>query len=415
MTESRTRGRYRFVIIGLLLWANFAFGLSFIPIAPILPVLEDHYGISHTLAGLLVAIVFIVEAIFGLPGGIVVGRLGQRRSYTLSFFLMGAVTLTALSPGFGALVALRVAYSLGVALFFPATAPLIMQWFEPKILPIVYGVGTAAIMAGLMVSVATVAPLSDLLGWEKVLGIFGAVGLGVAVAWIFLGKTPDGVENVSAGPILVFTEIWAVMRNRTLFLIATADAAVFSMFFALTTWLPTFYHETRGWSLTEGGVVISLFPFVGIFAVIIGGYLPMKVASKRLFFIVPGVMVGLGSLGTFLIGDVTITYLSAIILGFGTYLFLPTAFTLPMGLPGMTPQRIALYWGWLLTTVGLGEFISPLVVGAIRDTWGTFVPGFLIFSLVGWWLFVAGFFLPKTGTQDAVLPIPAESTPLVQK
>ena len=138
----------------------------------------------------------------------------------------------------------------------------------------------------------------------------------------------------------------------------------------------------------------------------------MKVASKRLFFIVPGVMVGLGSLGTFLIGDVTITYLSAMILGFGTYLFLPTAFTLPMGLPGMTPQRIALYWGWLLTVVGLGEFISPLVVGAIRDITGTFIPGFLIFSLVGWWLFAAGFFLPKTGVQDAVLPVPEEATPL---
>ena len=130
MTESGTRGRYRFVIIVLLLWANFAFGLSFIPIASILPVLEDHYGISHTMAGLLVAMVFIIEAIFGLPGGIVVGWLGQRRSYTLSFFLMGTLTLTALSPSFGALMALRVAYSLGVALFFPATAPLIMRWFE---------------------------------------------------------------------------------------------------------------------------------------------------------------------------------------------------------------------------------------------------------------------------------------------
>ena len=62
----------------------------------------------------------------------------------------------------------------------------------------------------------------------------------------------------------------------------------------------------------------------------------------------------------------------------------------------MTPQRIALYWGWLLTVVGVGEFIAPIVVGAMADSLGTFKPGFLIFCVVGWWLFVAGFLLPKT-------------------
>ena len=78
---------------------------------------------------------------------------------------------------------------------------------------------------------------------------------------------------------------------------------------------------------------------------------------------------GLGGLGTFLVGDTTITYLSAIILGLGAYMFIPLAVTMPMELPGMTPQRVALYWGWLLTVLGIGEFIAPLTVGAIRDPW----------------------------------------------
>ena len=98
MNESSLDRRYRFVIVGLLLWANFAFGLSFAAMAPILPVITEHYGISHTMAGLLVGVIFIIEAIFGLPGGVIVGWLGQKRSYTISFFMMGAVTLTALSP-----------------------------------------------------------------------------------------------------------------------------------------------------------------------------------------------------------------------------------------------------------------------------------------------------------------------------
>ena len=197
MIESDIDRRYRFVIAGLLLWANFAFGLSFLPMAPILPIITDDYRISHTMAGLLVGVVFLIEGIFGLPGGIVVGWLGQKRSYTISFFMMGAATLTALSPSFEGMMALRIVYSLGIALFYPATAPLLMQWFQPKVVPLIYALGVSFVILGFVVSSATVAPLSDILGWERVLGIFGAVGLGVAFAWLFLGKVQGGVGVMS--------------------------------------------------------------------------------------------------------------------------------------------------------------------------------------------------------------------------
>ena len=136
MNESSLDRRYRFVIVGLLLWANFAFGLSFAAMAPILPVITEHYEISHTMAGLLVGVIFIIEATFGLPGGVIVGWLGQRRSYAISFFMMGAGTLTALSPSFEGLLALRIAYGFAIALFLPATATLLMQLFRPRVLPL---------------------------------------------------------------------------------------------------------------------------------------------------------------------------------------------------------------------------------------------------------------------------------------
>jgi nitrate/nitrite transporter NarK len=67
-----------------------------------------------------------------------------------------------------------------------------------------------------------------------------------------------------------------------------------------------------------------------------------------------------------------------------------------MELPGMTPQRVAIAWGWITTAAGTGTFIAPLGVGALRDATGSFLPGFLLFAGLGWFLFVAGFFLPET-------------------
>ena len=173
------------------------------------------------------------------------------------------------------------------------------------------------------------------------------------------------------------------------------------MYVALTGWLPTFYHETRGMSLTQAGFIVSVLPFVGIFGVLLGGVLPTKIESRRLFFIVPGMMVGLGGLGSFLFGDLSLIYVSVILLGLGTWMYQPMLMTLPMELPGMTPQRVAFAWGWFMTTSGVTTFISPLVVGALRDGTGSFVPGFLIFGILAWFLLIAGFLLPKTGPESA--------------
>ena len=408
MIESRTYSPYRFVIGGLTVWAHFALGISYLAISPILPIITEDYGISHATASLLVGVVMIIGAAFGIPGGMIVGRLGIRRTYGIGLFMVGLLTLSALAPGFEGLLALRILYGLGFAAIIPATGPLLMQWFRPKELPIINGLNMTGISLGFVVSAATAAPLSDVLGWERVLGLFGATGVVGAFAWLFWGRAQGGVGDAATS--VAWGEIRIVLRNRAILLLGIADASCFSLYIALTAWLPTFYNETRGMSLTEAGFIISVLPFVGIFGILLGGVLPTKIESRKLFFIVPGAMVGLGGLGSLLIGDISLIYISVIVLGLGAWLYQPMLMTLPMELPGMTPQRVALAWGWFMTTSGVTTFISPLVVGAMRDSLGSFIPGFLIFSVVAWFLFVAGFLLPKTSLQSAQLPGPEAST-----
>ena len=408
MIQSRTYSRYRFVIGGLTVLSHFGLGASYLAVSPILPLITDEYGVSHATSGLLVGVVMIMSAIFGIPGGFIVGRLGLRRTYTIALFMVGLLTLSALSPGFWGLLVLRVLYGLGFAAFIPANGPLLMQWFRPRELPVINGMNMAGVSLGIMLSLSTAAPLSDRLGWEMVLGIFGAIGLFAAFAWLLLGRVRGGAETLAVAPVAL-KEVWEVLRNRTVFLLGIADAACFSLYVALTGWLPTFYNETRGMSLTEAGLIISVLPFVGIFGVLLGGVLPAKIESRRLFFIVPGALVGLGGLGSFLLGDLSLIYLSVILLGLGAWLYQPMLMTLPMELPGMTPQRVAIAWGWFMTTSGVTTFISPLAVGALRDGTGSFIPGFLIFGVLAWFLLIVGLLLPKTGTQSAQAPDTAAS------
>ena len=62
MGDQPNTGNYRFVIGGLILWANFAAGTSFQAMSPLLPLIERDYGIGHATGGLLMGSVLIIVA-----------------------------------------------------------------------------------------------------------------------------------------------------------------------------------------------------------------------------------------------------------------------------------------------------------------------------------------------------------------
>ena len=49
-------------------------------------------------------------------------------------------------------------------------------------------------------------------------------------------------------------------------------------------------------------------------------------------------------------------------------------------------------------------FLSPILVGFLRDAFGAFYPGFLLCSVGAWALLLAGILMPK----DALTPVAEE-------
>ena len=393
MADHDSASSYRFVIAALTIWVHFAAGLNFQAISPILPLVTEDYGISYSTAGLLVGVVLVLVGIMGIPGAMIVGRVRLWRVYAISWFSIGLLSLSALSPGFEGLLTLRILYGLGVTALMPATGTLMMLWFRPRELPVITSVNMASMTLGMMASIASIAPLSDLVGWERALGMFGGVGLAGAFAWLRWGRAPDAARSIQSG--LDLREAWAVIKQRTIMMLGLADAACFSMYMALSSWLPTYYNETRGMSLNEAGLVVSILPFMGIFAILLGGFLPLRFGDRWMYLVFPGIMAGLGGLGTFVLEGTAFTYGSVAVLGMGAWLYIPTIMTMPMTLAGMTPQRVAMAWGWIMTASGLAGFVAPLVVGWLRDEMGSFVPGFAIFCGLAWFLVVTGLMLPR--------------------
>ncbi|MCY4020894.1 MAG: MFS transporter [Chloroflexi bacterium] len=394
VSDMRAYSRYRFVIAVLILWAHCSIGLNFFAVTPLLPLAIDDYDITRASASLLVALPTLVKACVGLPGSLIINRFGLNRVFTVSWFMLGMLALSPWIQEFYLMLLLRLLYGIGTGLMMTATASLIMQWFRPREVPIINTLLLIVISLGIAISIPLAAPLAKHTSWEGVLGVFGFIGLCGACAWTLCGRT-QSTHIQESSSIFTLREVWEVFRDRTIFLLVVGDALVFVNYAAVTSWLPTFLHEFRGMNLDQAGYVTGLLPAVGIFAVLLGGFLAVRVQNRRLLFLGPGIMVAIGGFGAFLLRDPLAINLAILALGFGTWVYQPALLTLPMQLSWMTPRKITVVWGASLTIAGFGMFISPVVVGASRDLFGTFVPGFSIWAVFGCALIFTGVLLPK--------------------
>ncbi len=396
--------KYRFVIAAMLLAGHLSVGLNVFTVSPLLPLAIDEYEISRAAAGLLVALPLLVAAALGLPSGMLIARVGLRRSFVIGWAAVGLLSLSGLAPNFVTLLLLRSTVGLGFAFILTATGPLLMQWFRPKEVTVMNALTTAALSLGIALSVATAAPLAKVMDWQMTLTAFALPGVAGLIAWSILGREAGGAAMTGRG--ISFREVGGVLRNRSVVLLLAADAGILVQYTAFTGWLPTFYNEDRGISLSQAGFITGMLPLVGVFAVLAGGAVALRVTSPRTLFAASGVMAGTGGLGAFLFAEPALIYPSVIIMGVGSWLYVPTLLTLPMQMNGMTPERVAVVWGSLLTFSGFAMFVAPIFVGALRDVSGSFFPGLAIAAVASWALLMAGLLMPRNAAES-----PAQAAP----
>ena len=377
---------------------HLALGFNLFGISPVLPLAIADYGISNFAAGLLVSLPMLLAAVFGIPGGMLVARIGVKRAQLIGWIAMAVLALSFAAPNFGVMLVLRLAYGVGLAMMITATGPLLMAWFSQREVLVMNSLNTAAISLGVAVAVACAAPLAQITDWKISMSVFGVVGVVGSVAWLALGRDAP-LAGVRPAPISL-RQTGRVLRNRTVILLVLTDAGVLVQYTALTGWLPTFFNDQLGLSLSEAGLITGMLPFVGVFAVIAGGIVPLRFDSPRAIFIGSGLAALVGGLGSYLLPTLPSIYAAAGVLGFGSWFYVPILLTLPLRLPGITPQGLAVIYGSLMTFSGFAMFLAPILVGAVRDATGSFLPGFLVCTAMSSTALIAGALLPRNVSAD---------------
>ena len=117
-------------------------------IGPLLPGVQDDYGVSHAVAGLLVTIPVLCMGLFAPPAPVLAHRIGAVRAVTVAVALVafGGVLRVAV-PSAGGLIALTIPIGIGMGLGNALMVVAVKERFADRPL-LVTGVYAASIQAG---------------------------------------------------------------------------------------------------------------------------------------------------------------------------------------------------------------------------------------------------------------------------
>lgn len=168
--------------------------------------MQEAFGASGTLLGLLGSAYFYPYAIMQLPTGLLADSWGPRKTVS-AFFLLAASgsVLMGMAPNLAMATFGRVMVGLGVSTVFVCNFKLLAEWFNPEQFVIMGGIFMVMGGVGALFSSAPLGWVSSLIGWRMTLVFVGLVTLIMALlVYAFVRNRPS---DVGLPPISVVPEV----------------------------------------------------------------------------------------------------------------------------------------------------------------------------------------------------------------
>ncbi len=184
---------YRWLIFVIMASAYFTAFFHRVCPAVIALDLQETYGISAELIGLLASAYFYSYAFIQFPAGLLSDSFGPRKSVTL-FILIGALgsILFGLAPNLETALVGRVLVGLGAGMVFAPTMKILSSWFRVNEFTKMNAIFLATGGLGALSAAAPLALMAGWLGWRAAFGLIGAATLVlVFLLWFLVRDRPQ--------------------------------------------------------------------------------------------------------------------------------------------------------------------------------------------------------------------------------
>jgi NNP family nitrate/nitrite transporter-like MFS transporter len=332
------------------------------------------FGLSDAGKGLLAAVPVLGGALARIPMGILVDRIGPKRTG-----LVGqALVLVALAWAWLGGRTLPELYALGALLgvaggSFAVALPLASRWYPPEQQGLALGIAGAG-NSGTVLAALFAPRLAEAVGWHAV---FGWALLPVSVVMVLFALFAREAPSRPAPRRL--SEYLELLRRRETVWFCLLYGFTFGGFVGLASFLVIFFHDQYGVGRVAAGNLAALCVFAGSFLRPVGGFWADRLGGAR---VLTGVLM-LASLGLAalalqppLVPATALLFLVMGSLGIGN----GSVFQI---VPQRYRKDIGAATGVIGAAGGLGGFLLPTLLGFLKQYAGNFGAGLFCLSLAG--------------------------------
>ena len=357
--------------------AMFTLQLSNLGFSPLLPSIQQEFGMSYTQLGLFTGLYGLLAMLLSVPAGISAKRLGEKHVLGIGLLVVAAGSvLLGEAWSFGSAIAFRGLTIFGYRFAFVSVLIAVALTAPPSLRGRTMGVlGATSALASVVG-----APLGGVLvgefGWRlAILGYAAMAVVGAIVFWLFYRPTSD-----NAGPdahTVHSAENRSAFLSPVVWMIALIVGLGGFGQFTVTYFVPSVAKALYGLDATAAGVIIST-GYLTAIVVNLGIGLLADRFNKLVVLGLVFIILSVASASLAVENLMTFRVATATVIGFGF-----TAANQLYGLGGSVMPRHEAGHAMGVVSLGAGLFgyFGPQMLGILRDLTGSFAAGFYMVAI----------------------------------
>ncbi len=352
--------------------------------------IKNDFDLSDTMANLMPAMVFFWFFIFSVPTGMLMNKIGRRKTVLLSLVVtLLSLLIPMINYSFPTMLIAFSFLGIGNTLMQVSLNPLVSNIVSGERLAssLTFGQFVKAI-ASFVAPIIAAWALIKFGDWKLLFLIFAVVAV-IATIWLFFTKIE---EKPVEGKQSSFAECFALLGDKTILLLFLGIMAHVGTDVGVNTTAPKLLIERLGMPLSEAGYATSvyfLFRTIGSFS---GAFILARFSSKS-FFWISILMMLVAVVALYFSYSAMAIYVCIALIGFGNSNVFSIMFSQALQ---HLPQRSNEISGLMIMGLA-GGAVFPLLMGILSDAMGSQIGAVIVLTfLVAYFLLLA----PKIATKN---------------
>jgi MFS family permease len=331
--------RYRWVVLAVYMYVAALTQLYWLNFAAIDTFVEEHFSITASTVMWFTLVFPLVYVFLSMPAGMLIDKKGFKYGVSIGALFTGVFAMLRLAntESFTILLISQIGIAIGQPFVLNGVTKLVVTWFPQKEEATAVGLGSLALLVGMMVGLGATPALVQYLGFKTMLLVYGALGvLGILLFFSLVKPQPatSPREVEIQQEVTGWQGIRHILRMRDFVILGFVALIGIGVFNGLATWLEKILNELHQIPMTDAGIISAVLVLSGILGCIIIPLISDRTMRRKPFLMLASAIGTVCIIALMVVKGYAANMVNGIFLGFFLISALPIMLTMSAEITG---------------------------------------------------------------------------------